>query len=336
MLKRYLNLDFIRFFSAIIIIVFHLLHYNLPDVFKNALTISIESTNKTYIFVEIFLMIAGFFLYKSSKKTSIGKYCISRFLRIYPTFLFYNLVIITLNTYFLRHFFDNILLLSCTPLSSFCTGIIWFVVPFFWASILLFCIIKIFPKINTYIILTILILCYSIMIHYSSGYFNYFNNVFSHINFALLRVIGGLCVGIMIGNFENNIKQIKLPKILLNLTEISCCFLMFIHSFVRPIFSNDIYCIMIFAVLFIILIINKSFLSRLINTPTLAKLGKYTYSIYIMQQVSFDILNKHQIIILNSPILTIISYTIITIIIGIITYYITEYPILKIYKQLNK
>lgn len=174
------------------------------------------------------------------------------------------------------------------------------------------------------------------MIHYSSGYFNYFDNVFSHINFALLRVIGGLCIGIMIGNFENNIKQIKLPKILLNLTEISCWFLMFIHSFVRPIFSNDIYCIMIFAVLFIILIINKSFLSRLINTPTLAKLGKYTYSIYIMQQVSFDILNKHQIIILNSPILTIMSYTIITIIIGIITYYITEYPILKIYKQLNK
>lgn len=333
-MKRFFNIDFFRFLSAIGLVYFHLLHYNLPARYIYEYTPLINSTNTTYIIVELFLIISGFFLYKTSHhEQSILKFSANRLVRLYPAFLFYALLTLITSPYAAQFFWDNILMLQCTQIIPTCSGIIWFVAPFFWACILIYTILKKFPKINKHIILILLILTYFTMEILSNGYFNTFTPITPYLNFAMLRVIAGICAGVTIGFISEKAQKIHIPNILLNITEILCIVPIVTHLFIRPVFSNDIYCVLIFSVFVFLLTLNKSIISRLTNRPTLGHLGRYAYCIYIMQQVSFDILNHTPIAHHASPNQTLVIYILLSTLIGILTYYIAERPIIWLYKN---
>ena len=330
-MKHYFNINFLRFVSAIGLVIFHLLHYNLPNGFQDYYKVLEQSTSSTYLLVDLFLIISGFFLFKTStKNTNIFKYIKNRFIRIYPVFLFYNIIMLVMKwepAFFTK---TNIFLLECMHNSFTCEGILWFITPFIWSCILLYIILKLTKQFSKYIIWPLMILCYITMIDVSGGYFNMFAYITPFINFATLRVISGLCIGILLGIHQDKIKKFDLTTIQSSIIETIVICLLFTNLFITKIFINDLYTICLFTVLVYTFTTKKSYISNLINKPFFGYFGRYAYSIYIMQQISFIILNKTSIQYHFFATQTLILYTILSVLIGVLTYYIIEYPIQKL------
>lgn len=330
-MKHYFNIDFLRFVSAIGLVIFHLLHYNLPNGFQAYYTSLAQSTDTTYLLVDLFLIISGFFLFKTStKNTPVLKYITNRFIRIYPVFLFYNIIMLIMKwepAFFTK---TNIFLLECMHNSFTCEGILWFITPFIWSCILLYIILKLTKRFSRYIIWPLMIICYITMIDVSGGYFNTFTYISPFINFATLRVISGLCIGILLGTYQDKIKQFDLTTFQSSIIETIVICLLFTNLFITKIFINDLYTIGLFTVLIYIFTMKKSYIGGFLNKSFFGYFGRYAYSIYIMQQISFIILNKTDIQYHFFATQTLILYTIISVLIGILTYYIIEYPIQKL------
>lgn len=89
--------------------------------------------------------------------------------------------------------------------------------------------------------------------------------------------------------------------------------------------------VIVFTALFICFIYNKGLISRILNNKWFGFLGKYAYSIYVMQQISFWILAKTlwKTEIVDRPVACIGVSLMFCIAIGISTFYLIEKPMEK-------
>ena len=202
---RYYCIDCLRCFLCMTIVFFHIVHgaiqgycsdVRIYDILYQRLDWANEGVN-------CFLIIGGFFLYDSYIKHHEKPFFIffwMRFFRIWPVLAFS----VVISFFFWKMKFENALfeltLLNCTGISLIYKGITWYVAPFFWSSVLLMSILRLFEKKAP---LIIGILCYFgflVNINYTNGGSGR-EVVFSTISLGITHCLAGLALGILINIF---------------------------------------------------------------------------------------------------------------------------------------
>lgn len=340
------NVESIRFILSLGIVYYHILHSNIFKYTNNPSYESLadSSVDLRYI-VEMFFIIAGFFLFQSfnSKKQSMAQFTINKISRLFPVLAFsifigfvacvFNLTDTSPYSWFLNLFF-----LQNTGLSLDFKGINWFVSPYFWAMILYFYILKNTKHSN---LIIALIVYFSAM-----GIINCFGGEFTRetfylfFNSGMLRAFIGIGAGYFIGQLYEKVKNTNIKikeKIIISTIEILCFFFILYKMLISPLeYQNKLIYVIIFSVLFFLFVLKKGIISNLLDNKFLAFFGKYSYSIYIMQQICFSVFGitiwKNGLIINNIPVCLFISI-LLSVAAGVIVYYLIEVPVGRLIKD---
>ncbi len=345
-MTRLFNIDFLRFLSAIGIVYFHLMHKNLLRALPSSHFYHVLSAANAsaYLLVEFFLIVSGFFMfytYMKKSNYSLVSYSLKRFFRLWPVVATCVVLGFVVNHTWADESLAQITLTLCTGLSDSCKSIIWFVAPLFWCGIFLYVILKYTRSLAMPIILTLLVVSITTTQIFSAQTLDNLNMINNFISFPMLRVMMGLSLGIFVGYLYSHIHTMrgsKSDKIAWGILELLCCGLLFYHMFIGVIFKSDIICMFLFAAIVLLFSIKHGGVSNLLNKSWLGHLGKYSYSIYVVQQVSFDMLNKifwtptHYP--RSMPIVTLIVSILFTVSLGILIYYIIERPTTRIGQRL--
>ena len=136
---RIYSLDAARFFASLTIVYYHIFHQNIIPYVNNShiYTALQRRSSMAGILVEFFLIISGYFLFKTEKnKKPFLETALDRFVRLWPVFAFY--IVIMLSFYKMKpaDALSQLAFLHCTGLTSKYAGIIWYIAPAFWASLL--------------------------------------------------------------------------------------------------------------------------------------------------------------------------------------------------------
>ena len=128
-------------------------------------------------------------------------------------------------------------------------------------------------------------------------------------------------------------------KIIFSVLEIYLFFTLFYYlCFHASSYNNVLFEVIIFLLLFICFLLHKGILSKLLENNVSSFLGKFTYSIFLSHYLIKDlwniyIMNKCQHFVIYHPIINIVSIFIVSIIVGMLTYYLIEKPSAKFLKN---
>lgn len=349
-IQKHQNIEFLRFIMSIIIVYFHMIGSNISKYVSNPIYNELgKLCNNSYLCVEMFFIIAGFFLYKSSQKEiSFSKFTIDKIARLWPM-LFASIVITLIFKIF--HFnnangytlFINSFFLQSIGVSLDYKGINWFISPFFWVMLFYFYLAKNYKEKNV-------LLAISLLVYFSLvGLINRFNGGFGRETFEIF-FNGGVCralshigIGFLIGKALSNIEFKKTTKkdlsfFIISLIEITICGFILYHFLAHPItYSNKLIFSIIFCILFICFIAKKGIISQLLENNVSQFLGKYSYSLYVMQQCLFWLLGatlwKSKTFVDMHPIINISLSLMLSFIISMGLYHIIEKPAQKLLKN---
>ncbi len=354
------NIEFLRIFFAVAIVYYHIFHANIigfckpiADVgFQDTIQKLIVNSDRAGLLVEGFVIIAGFFLFHSIKnkgENSIARFAVDKLVRLYAVYAFSALCCVILdscgviNLNFYTQFLSLITLQSIGVNIDF-RGINWFISPFFWSMIFIYAMYKTFDKKVFHFALAVLIyFCYVILVQ--NGFKR--ETIGLAINLGVVRMIASLGLGYFIGMFHNKVKDAKifenhkiLTFILFSAAEIAT-FASIVNwtLFYKISYNNSFIFIPVFAILIFSFAMNKGLLSKITNIKLFEYLGKYSYSIYVMQQISFWLLGltlwRQTNFLQNHFALTITLSLLFSTLIGAIVYYIVEKPVTSWYKNLK-
>lgn len=319
------NIGFIRILFTSIILIFHLvwqpntLFANYPEIY-NKLHLS---SSFGYLGVEMFFIMAGFFLFYSIPKyNSVKEFFVHKWIRLWfvPVFAIFSIWILSLlgiSTYNKYANILHLLLLKNTGL-TLCladNGTTWFISVLFWVSLFYFYIAKIFEKKYLNLIIALAIY-YSLVVLVNSTQ----------------------------GHFEEHYEMVNsifsIEFLIYSLAEIYL--LIFIVQrllFKAANYTNDLVLVIIFIAFYMLFLRKRGILSIVTNNRVIYNLSKYAFSIYVMQEVVYRILAKtlwlHSIRQEQAIVMLLISF-IITVLVGIATYHIIEYPALSLCKKFIK
>lgn len=300
--------------------------------------------------VEGFFIIAGFFLVLTFKKsTSIKNFIKKKYIRLSPVIAFsliLGLIGVSLGVLSFKIIPSVMTILLLNNFGfNFCESlnpVLWFTSALFFGLLLYFLVLKFCSeKYQKWIFLVISILSYSLVLYLQGGKFfkpctNYF--IF---NAGVLRALGGLGVGCLVGYFYkkyfpilNNINFPIYKKISITILELCLVSYIFAWSFLPHKISNPILFIIYCSVLIFFFALKKGFVSEFFNKDIWVTLGKYQYSIYVTHYVVGNILNlslwnKNPEFVYAHPIFPIVTTIGLAVFIGILSYYIVEKPCTK-------
>lgn len=337
---RYHNIEFLRFIFSVIIVYFHILHGNIMKYIGSNYDYRILqnlSDNAGWI-VECFFIISGYFLYQTivteKHKENIMGFMLKKVFRLGPVLWFSIIVSILFfkHSYFAAVF--NGLFLQCIGLSLEYKGINWYISPLFWALGFYYCLFRIFEhKYAKYCGGVIVYLCYLVNIEYCHGGFGR-ETVYGIVNLGVARALAGIGLGCLIAVFLDNIRDFscslnkKLQFALISLIEIGSIIFLIKYFLLGLRYQNKFIVVIAFSILFICFICQKGVVSILLNQPVFSVLGKYSYSIYVMQQICFYILQKTlwKTTIINNTFACIAVSLVFSVLVGIVVYHVIEKP----------
>ena len=355
--ERFYNIEFLRFILAIVIVLFHFCHAGktcFGSVFGYIHSV-LKFSNMTAfgnLAVDMFFIMGGFFLiYSFQQNMSISVFVKKRLIRLYPLIILYVVIDIFFNFFIhkIPHYLPHeqilrILLIDNIGLNTVHLGLTWFVSVLFWSSLFYFYLLKNFEsKYVNLLIPLIVVFCYSFLIHAFkgniTGHTESFNFVF---NAGVMRGLAGIGLGYLIFQFYKTIKSKEQNLITIlgcTLFEGILCFYIFNNiTFHKINYYSNFVIIVAFAVFFILLLLKRGFISRILNNAKLAILGRYSYSIYIMhifvlRAFMVFIGNPHKHFVENNLALCITTQVILAVLLGIVTYHLVEVPAAKYLKN---
>lgn len=347
--QHYPAIDSLKFIFSVIIVYFHLLHSNMKGTIgtTDVYTMLSKACDGSALIVECFLIIAGFFVYRTflAGRQTLAGFSVSRVVRLWPVFAFYVLCAWALTSYTLENSILDLSFMRCTGISLEYKGIIWYIPPFFWCSILLFAIMRVLGKERALLVVALLTyVAYCLNLNNLKGGVGR-HVVYSWVSLGMLRVLGGLGVGILIGagkeylNGSFSSGTMSRWRFMGNsIVELTCLSMLIYNFIIVRLFGNTATVVILFSLLFIIMTNGGGIVSRCLGWAPLAKLGKYCYSIYVMQQIAFwcmarTIWKWGKAYWLSEPVLAVAVSTLIAVAIGIITYYLVEQPCANWYKR---
>lgn len=359
-MEKIKNIEILRVFLISSIVMLHMfidrqwcLCTLFPDIslYQNILKSIAHSNNG----VEGFFIIAGFLLVLTFKPTvTVKDFLIKKYIRLSPVILFS--MILCFGGFLLGAMkFDwganilTVLLVNQFGIKFVCgqNPILWFTSVLFAALLLYFMVLKyLSPKIKTIIILFMILFSYGIIEILQHGSFaNPLKNYHYIFNIGFLRAIGGVGVGCLIGYLYKNIllkyNQPLKNKILKSFyTLLEAGFLSFLIWWCLCIHKsiNNIFFVFAFAVLLILFICKKGYISQFLDKDIWVKLGRFQYSIYVVHYVIIRILGltlwkTHPNLVTAYPIIPILVMLVQIIAIGVLAYYMVELPCAKYLKE---
>lgn len=346
--ERFKNVDILRFIFAVIIVYFHLVR---NDIFNNVSELctnfTCPSTVDNCYVLGIFMIMAGFFLFKEfneKPERSWTDFALNKISRLWPVLAFSVLAALILHIFYATQFsfgseVFSLLFLKCTGVTLDYTGINWFISPYFWVMLFYFYVLKHFKFDKANFII-------ALVIYFSTvASVNYFHGRFDRETFALffsggmLYCLAGIGLGYFIGLFYEKVKNCSeifktaaqkfIKFVIVSVIELCSFSFIIYHFFFKPLNNdNKIIYMIILSVLFFCFLIKQGLLSKIFNNNISEFLGKYSYSIYVMQQVAFDIMGitlwKHTDFLANYPVISIALSLLIAILTGIFTYHLVE------------
>lgn len=353
--ERIMNIDFLRFVGALIIVYYHINLCmlsscdNIP-LFKN----TVNNTLCGGLWADFFFIISGFFLFYTSKsKKDIVEFMYHRIIRFCPIIIITTLIYYCLSLAHLLDFKRYVNILPIFMLNG--TGITgltvpnlhqtWFISALFWTSSFLFYIYHSVKKevFNIIIALT----TFSSIIILNNNTYDPYKVILSFIPIGIIRALFGIGVGYFIFqitmvlntiNIHTKYKNIK--NFIINFLEIYLFFYIIYYTSIHSMhyahaFTN---LLIAFILLLILFIQNKGFLSKLLNNKLSVMFGKPTLSIYVVHTLIIDLFirnlfNKEFSFISQYQELFIILPIILSVVAGIILYKFIEQPTTK---YLNK
>lgn len=342
------NIEFLRFIFAVTIVYYHILHSNIIKfVGKNGDYHFLQklSVNAGWI-VECFFIISGYFLYTTlhNSKEDIKEFVLKKIFRLGPV-LWLSIIfgIIFFKQSIIVGLFNS-LFLQCVGLSLDYKGINWYISPFFWASIFLFSILKTLDsKRQMFFLGALTYLAYVVNITYCNGGFGR-ETVYGLVNLGLARALAGIGLGYMIAVLLETFKDLnwfsnkRIQTVLVSVIEITSFSFLIKYFLFGLKHKNAFVVVIVFSILFICFVKKQGVLSRSLNRPIFSRVGKYSYSIYVMQQTCFYILAKTIWItpIIQETILCLFCSLVFCVLIGILVYYCVERPMYKKGAELMK
>lgn len=352
--ERFKNVELLRFLLACMVVIFHcggsawgknmIAHY--PGLIRGNLC------------VDFFFIIAVFFLFKSfDSLQDTFDFAKKKFFRLAPN-VWLLLLIVMIASVFIKdvpfNFTDSIprlflfsnLGLAGNGRNNWIIDITWFSSVIFWVSVFYFYICKIFNKkyINLIMWLTIFVgySLYSTIKGLSStgGH----TKIYYHwVNIGVLRALAGMSIGYFLSMLykTNSLKNCsKLGVFFISCLEVylvSFFIHYMIYSNTMPAGSLFVFCFL-FSVLFYCLLVKQGIISRLANNVFSAKLGHYSYAIYLFHWLvlawfRIGVFPAHKEYALSHPILFTAMILCISIMISIPVYHFYEKPIYKFLKD---
>lgn len=280
---RIQNIEFLRFLFAIVIVLFHM-GYSSAD---------------GYLAVEMFLIMAGYFLAVSFKRFSdytISDFMKLKFFRLWPLFA----VAVILSGGNLYDMVLKLLFLHATGLSLKYQGYIWFVAPFFWAMVFYFIVLKHYGiSRSVFAISIITYFCYVLLVNFDNGNFNIRQTSYGMISFSIVRVFGSIGLGILFYSLFAEMKKIMpstyKPKnfIFIGIIESAILFFLIYNMLFHHLkYDNNLIFVIMFGAELFLFVERKGFLSRFLDKRCFGYCGRYAYAIYLMQNSGFDIAEK--------------------------------------------
>lgn len=350
--KRVQSVEFLRFVGCCIIVYFHVLHHNIiPFTNDSALYRQLASNaGEQGVIVEFFLLVSGFFLFRSTRdrQQPVAVTVLDKFVRLWPVLLFYSVF----QFLFLDHTVRasqilDLFFLRCTGISMDFAGIIWYIGPFFWGTLLLAGLQKVLDKGKLTLVLALLAYWgYAINLNTTGGELHR-EIALEVVSLGFARVIAGLSLGYLVSSFWDALQCAFVFSMsprgkTATATAVETVLLLFLGiRFFTPrlagITEQSFVYVLLFAILIVSLSTNCSLLSRLCTRFRLGALGKYAYSIYVMQQISFDLLKrtlwKNTALVLGHPYPTCIVSVAFSVLVGIAVYFLVERPCAAAYRR---
>lgn len=237
----------------------------------------------------------------------------------------------------------NLFFLQCVGLSLDYKGINWYISPLFWGLLLYFALYKYFNK-QRCLVLTMVLVYFGYLanISFTNGSFGR-ETVWGFVNLGLCRALAGIGLGTILAAFMDSLENIhvkiiscKMKVVLSSICEIGS-FTGLCYYFFTPVKYNAFIVVPLFSILFVLFVKRAGCFSKALDCSIFSTFGRYGYSIYVMQQTSFWILQRtlwKTSIVTNVALCLAISL-LFSFIIGCITYHLIEKPSGRILKMIN-
>lgn len=341
-MNKVYSIEFLRIYMCLIICFGHLLNLILVQLDR---AYEILHINCYFLCVEAFFIISGFFLCLSKK--SLKDNIKSRFITLWPLYAFSIAVAGILRTFHVHYYslslgdLWNLLFLQGTGIYQGCglNGPAWYICVLFWCS-LLFLIIKksSIKKQITFVSLISLISLILLWVPKSDIIYSNTRGFIPHtiISVMIARGLASMGIGYLFGCIQKHILSLEKYKSLLKNNKfiftilegvLLICFSWIIFYGYTTLSLINNYFILLLLLLFVN---NVGYVSsKLLNKNLITFCGKYSYSIYIMQNVVFFIIlalaKCNMNIVNNHRIFTIIFCMLLFVIVGITAFYIVNY-----------
>lgn len=307
-MTKFKNIEFLRFIFSLIIV-----HFHFYSSIGNTFGIPFYQTMGTavqdgYLVVEMFFILSGFFLgrnYQHTTSPAWTDFALGKIIRMWPLAAFIWLfdIIAYQNFEITYTAFLNLFFLQSTGLviNYRLSVLMWFVSALFWVLLFYYYLLKNFeqPKTNLWIAL-IVFFSYVAVINHNHGALtgaggSIIGGVFS---LGILRALAGVGLGYFLFRFYNilnmrNFAATSKTFFLFSLIEAGCLLFILINTVFRHISYNDKFVfIPIFSWLLLSFCLRLGVVSRMLENDFSLKLGRYAYSIYLMQVIAFYIGNR--------------------------------------------
>ena len=337
-------IEFLRTLFCLIVIFYHvtmgsIMPYTNGDAFYK--WCSSAFANSGFV-VECFFIISGYFLMASIRRRpdeSALHFLAAKVRRLWPVFL-----VATIITQFMTHgvwaeTIINSLFLQMTGLTFSFRGTNWYVSAMFWSLVFYFLLFKCIGDRyrRCFAVLLISWAAYAINLqtHAPIGFGR--EVVFGFLSLGLLRGIAGVGLGILINEFVETVRPYFEGRpdwrvvFFSTAVELLAVWLLTAHLFFRSwTCRNHFIVVVAFAILLPSLVLRAGLVSRLLDCRALGVLGKYTYSMYVMQQAGFWILQKtlwlDTTFVTERAGLTLALSVAVPALVGVAAYYLIELP----------
>ncbi len=350
-LPKFKNIEFLRFLFVSVLVYFHLVQLLASLGIKAYLPLQILSRD-AHVLVEFFFILSGFFLYFDIQKyQDISFYFIKRFLRLWFVLAFVVALSIISAPFIKYTIVDyvnsllNILLLNNIGLTNSISNYIhvWYISVLFWISLFYFSLFKLFDKKRVMFSLVIMVyLAYVILFQAFKGNFGSpAIAIYGLLTAGMLRGIAGLGIGLIMGmiyekyipnTVRDDEKTNTFHRIIFSIAEIVILFVL-ANLLVFNVWkiNNDFIFVPLFAALIMLFLVKKGIVSKLLENKVSDFLGKFSYSIFVMQGyliiLFYTIFNANFTqVIVGQRILTLSIGCLFAILGGILVYYLIERP----------
>ena len=338
---RLYSIEFLRLIFTFLIIFNHALPENLRMHISQAMGFSYPLFHPAYFGVELFFIIAGFFLMENIKNYYIEPktYINNLYLRIAPVFYLATVLCILFASKSVFKIFTALVILPGLSIPGQVNGWgDWYIGVYFWIGIFYFLLLSKAYKQKMFIVLLLIYfgICLRINAPVQPGLIQLYtpldgNYLSGLIGVSVIRGLYGMGIGILASFILEYIsfKKSKSLFVLYSIVELVLLivvlyFLIFNNKF--DILSKQI----AFAIMLMLFVNSCGILSRTLNL--LSKINvfsKYCYSIFILHVVPINILKMYK---LSESEYVIFVFCIATIL-GILSYHLIEKPLLKKFKK---